>query len=193
MLTLYRIRKRTSLNLGLIAMAAGAMLRCSGEPEQLERHIYNVWTDQPGVAQSIRVPARASLLQKLTLVAQDLSQEVFQGRIIEVVSVRTEQGKIVATIDLQERPEFSAAWRAHADEQKSDKPVPVGYQESWRGGAFQGSTGGYATQYALVETFLQRNKPGEWVDGIRFLYEGQPMRDYDFDHIFLEDIVWREE
>jgi hypothetical protein len=61
---------------------------------------------------------------------------------------------------------------------------------TWRGGYFQGSSGGYDTQIRLMSTFLQEDHKGPWIDGVEFYYEGKPMTS-EWDHIFLEGVKYR--
>ncbi|MDQ2087579.1 hypothetical protein RBH29_14195 [Herbivorax sp. ANBcel31] len=43
-------------------------------------------------------------------------------------------------------------------------------RRSWKSHYFQGTTGGRETSVTLIETFLQRDYSGEWIDGVSFLY-----------------------
>ena len=61
--------------------------------------------------------------------------------------------------------------------------------ELWITTYFQGSSGGNITSTQLIETFLQRDYWGKWIDGVEFLYENSKI---DFDHVEdLHDISYR--
>ena len=53
--------------------------------------------------------------------------------------------------------------------------------KTWSSGYFQGSTGGNATVTKLIRTFLQEDFEGEWVDGVKFLYNNDDTN--NFEHI----------
>ena len=61
-------------------------------------------------------------------------------------------------------------------------------QSSWYN-AFQGSTGGAATQGFLAATFLQPAYSGDWYDGVRFLLNGEPVS--EMDHVNLSGVFLR--
>ena len=63
--------------------------------------------------------------------------------------------------------------------------------ETWRYLYFQGSTGGQFTSYSLRMTFLQPGYSGEWIDAVRFYYEGQPIREGDWTHLSLSGVINR--
>lgn len=112
------------------------------------------------------------VMQKLRVLADRLSRLKFSGLPIEVSRIDTVTGRRVVVIDLRELHE--------------------GYEPpTWRAGYFQGSTGGMITQTTLVHSFLQKDYRGEWVDGVRFLYQGEPIREGDWDHIDLSGVTYR--
>ncbi len=65
-------------------------------------------------------------------------------------------------------------------------PESDGTYDKWVTGFFQGSTGGAITAKTLVETALQKQYQGEWIVGVRFLYDG---KNIEYDHVYgLSDI-----
>ncbi|NLI89453.1 MAG: hypothetical protein GX366_03480 [Epulopiscium sp.] len=98
--------------------------------------------------------------EKLNALGQELSKMQFEGLGIEVDKIEEEDGKKVATINLKEAP--------------NDKDY------SWIATYFQGSAGGTITTVSLGETFLQREYEGEWIDGVKFVYEGEEIV---YDHV----------
>lgn len=87
--------------------------------------------------------------------------------------IENRNNKKIAIIDLREK----------------NHPYPHGY--SWRGIYFQGSSGGGSTTVTLIKTFLQENYKGEWIDGVEFYYEGKPIVENEWAHIFLSGTIYR--
>lgn len=100
------------------------------------------------------------LEKKLEILAENLSKMLFEGLGIEVAKLEDEDGQLIATVNLRENENQEGA--------------------SWKSEYFQGSAGGAITSITLEETFLQREYDGEWVDGIRFVYEDPTL---EFDHM----------
>ena len=113
---------------------------------------------EPNESGTIEVNENASVDDKLKALAKDLSEKKFDNLSIEVKSIDKVDGKKVATINL-----------ADSD---AKKWVPK----------FQGSTGGAVTANTLIENFLQSNNKnkGEWVDGVKFLYNNKPI---EYEHV----------
>lgn len=101
-----------------------------------------------------------TLEEKLEVLAEELSKAQFQDLGIELDEIEDEDGKKIAVINLIEV----------SDEEEI----------SWDRTYFQGSTGGIVTTVSLEETFLQKEYDGDWVDGVRFLYEGEKIM---YDHV----------
>ncbi|MCM1990455.1 coiled-coil domain-containing protein [Oceanirhabdus seepicola] len=115
------------------------------------------------------------LEEKLQELAYNLSLYVFDGLPINVESIKNEGNKKIAYINLKEKYERKGAYY----------PSP-----SWANNRFQGSSGGAATITKLVSAFLQPDYDGEWIDGVKFLYEG---KDIQFQHVQgLEETIYRE-
>lgn len=139
--------------------------------EEVVFNIYgaNVDTYKKELLKEITLEDSLTLEEKLTMIAEELSQLQFEGIGIEVAKIEEQDGKKIATVNLTEVSDPGEA--------------------NWKSGYFQGSTGGIITTVSLEETFLQRDYQGEWIDGVKFLYEGQEIQ---FDHVeSLREISYR--
>lgn len=121
----------------------------------------------------IQVPKNLSIMEKLEIIADRLSRFRFDYLPIEVVKIETCDDTSIAIINLREFENLPNA-------------------PSWRYHYFQGTTGGHFTTLTLVDTFLQKEYKGEWIGGVRFMYENQPIKENDWDHIGLSGIILRE-
>lgn len=122
---------------------------------------------EPNEIQSISINESASLKDKLTQLAESVSDNNFNGLPIEIKSIDTVDGKKIATINL------------------ADSGNKTWVQK------FQGSTGGQVTANTLIENFLQTNNKSnaEWIDGVKFLYNNEAI---EYDHVSdLSNIQYR--
>lgn len=118
------------------------------------------------------------LLNKITSLCKILSENLFNNLPIEVLNIEERNGKSIAVINLKESEENQGI---------NDYSKLKGY--AWATKYFQGSTGGTITSKTLIETILQRAYTGEWIDGVKFLYNN---KDIDFEHVpDLADINYR--
>lgn len=125
----------------------------------------------------ISIPKTYKLNQKLREIGNKLSQYCFNGLPIELKHIKDIEGKKIAVVNLKES----------TINEGLDIEDKIGY--TWVDNYFQGSTGGMQTYVKLVETFLQRDYKGEWIDGVEFLYEGSKI---DFEHVEgLSEIIYR--
>lgn len=120
----------------------------------------NIDTYEKEVVKEITIDEDLELEEKLAILAEDLSQTQFAGLGIEVSKIEEQDGKKIATVNLTE--------------------VQDSEDVSWESVYFQGSTGGIVTTVALQETFLQPDYSEQWIDGVRFIYEGEEII---FDHV----------
>lgn len=118
----------------------------------------------------VRIQKNLPLIDKLKILAAKLSKLVFDYYPINVLRIKNRNGKRIAVIELKE-PDFPNAF-------------------TWSGGYFQGTAGGMSKTITLRGTFLQVDYPGEWIDGVEFYYEGEPIS-RDWDHIGLSGIIYR--
>ena len=100
--------------------------------------------------------------ERLNVISSNLSHSQFKNLPIELIGVEEIGGKKVATFNLKE------------NEENLNKEDWSEYSEpSWANDFFQGSAGGSLTCYTLQTTMLQPGYDGEWIDGVRFLYNGE--------------------
>ncbi|MBM7624080.1 hypothetical protein [Sporohalobacter salinus] len=129
----------------------------------------------------IKLSEDLTIKEKLENIANRLSRFKFNHLPIEIVKIEESNGDI-AVIDLQEYK-----WNHNQD--KFNKLQGI----SWRSHYFQGSTGGMITSKTLIRTFLQRDYDGNWVDGVKFLYEGSEISKDVAQHIRLSGIKYRKQ
>lgn len=104
----------------------------------------------------------------LKSMAEELSKQVFEGLPIEVEGIENIEGKKIAIINLVENENLDIGWSNNF---------------------LQGSTGAAITNLTLTETFLQKTYEGEWIDGIKILYQGEAP---EFDHMpDLGQVIYR--
>lgn len=126
----------------------------------------------------IYISEETPLKQKLDILADALSEAYFSSLPIEVLRIEELDKKKIAVVNLKEASENKG---------KTDPKDIKG--KTWAFQYMQGSTGGTVTQTTLIETMLQREYQGEWVDGVKFLYEGGVCA---FEHAnSLQDINYR--
>jgi hypothetical protein len=138
----------------------------------LKIYEYDVFHDRPGFGFYVATDKDASLRYKVQLIADILSSVYFRNNPINVLRIENRDGKEIAVVDLRE------------------SGIEGVY--TWRGGFFQGSSGGQWTTYMLVNAFLQRDYNGEWIDGVVFYYEGKPISN-EWDHIHLHGVIPRKQ
>lgn len=110
---------------------------------------------------TIVVKTDEPLINKMTMMGDELGDKVFNGLTMEAVEIKVEDGKDILYVDLKEG--------------SGEVGAP-----SWVYDYFQGSTGGQVTETALVETFLQREYGGVWIDGVHFTLDGESIQ---YDHV----------
>ncbi|MBA7637487.1 hypothetical protein ES703_45132 [subsurface metagenome] len=118
----------------------------------------------------IRIPNNLPTEEKLRILADKLSRFIFKLP-IEVLRIEERKDKKIAVINLLENE--------------------VNSYFKWNSLYFQGSTGGFFTTMTLRKTFLQDSYKGNWIDGVEFYYEGEPILEEDWDHISLSGTIYR--
>ncbi len=113
-------------------------------------------------------------LERLTTV---ISRYNFCHLPVELVGIADS----VATINLSE----------HSWNQDSANPATFSgcSGTSWRSQYFQGSAGGLITSKVLAHTFIQPDFEGDWIEGVTFQYEGEPIEEGDWDHLVLFGVI----
>jgi hypothetical protein len=102
----------------------------------------------------VKIEQALPLRLQLAVMAKALSRHCFSYLPIEVQGVQEYNDKKVAIINLKEFEGFEKgkSWSG----------------ASWAHGFFQGSAGGSSTSITLIESFLQRDNPMPWIDGVVF-------------------------
>jgi len=108
----------------------------------------------------VYIPKETALEIKLQTLANVLSEVYFDGLPIQVKKIVQTDNKKIAVVNLHESP---------ANQGVTDYTKLVG--KTWTSLYMQGSAGGTITSRTLIETFLQRQYKGQWIDGVQFLYE----------------------
>lgn len=126
----------------------------------------NIDTYKREEAAFVYIPGSMDLQQKLTVIADVLSEGFFDDLPINVEKTEKVNDKKIAVINLEESAENQGV---NEDTKLKGKTWAVHY--------LQGSAGGSMTSTALIETFLQKEHNGEWIDGVRFLYNNGPCDD----------------
>ncbi len=129
-----------------------------GLDEQAMHRDINFW---------IKIPQDLNLFEKLELLVKKLSIYQFERLPIIIQEIKAINGKKIVTINLFDL--YHARWK------KSPKLVKRWYDY------FQGSAGSRFACTALIETLLQREYELEWIDGVKFLYEGEPFSNFEDD------------
>jgi len=157
----------------LIALEAKDTFR-SEEISKHKESVYPIYSaDVNTYAKEIHfgtyIPGNLSIKNKLEAIANSLSEVHFSNLPIEVSQITEIDGKKVAIINLKESEE----------NQKINDPSQF-KGPSWATHYFQGSTGGTITSISLIETFLQKDYEGQWIDGVKFLYNNKVC---SFEHV----------
>lgn len=135
--------------------------------EKLNIYSLNIETEEIAIKNQIELAKKDSLEEKLKKVSETLSKENFDGRKIIFKEIKKENGNKIAYFDL----------------------VDTNEQDSWYP-YFQGSYGAFSTKLSIVESLLQRDYEGKWIDGINLSYNGKYE---EFDHINFENVIyWRD-
>ncbi|MGB3477848.1 MAG: hypothetical protein WBB67_01665 [bacterium] len=146
----------------------------AAKPDRLPDDLLKIYTvdaiaDVEGVDFCLAVPGYCTVIEKLKMISNLLMNYKFKRGIITLKTIEQRNGNSIAIIELKETKKDTMAWK---------------------GGYFQGSCGGHSTTYILVNTFLQPDYTGKWIDGVEFWYDGKPVAN-DWDHIFLHGTMYR--
>lgn len=124
----------------------------------------------------ISIPADPDLLKRVSILLDSVSGYNFNNLKIEALGIDKDGSNYkVLKINLKENPGFKM-------------PDSLGFYHSWYD-FFQGSMGGERTTIILIESTLQKQYKGEWVDAVEFYYQNEKIGDWD--HIFLSGIIKR--
>ena len=143
------------------------------ELKQLTLFTGDIDTYSKKEAETIVIAENLSVEKKLEVIAEELSKMHFDNLPIEVKQVEQIDGKEIAIINLKEY------------QKPSDK------NKTWMQYLNAGSAGSRITLITLEESFLQRDLKGEWIAGIKILYEGQNIE--EMDHFPGTEIIFRQD
>jgi len=130
----------------------------------------------PIVDRYISIPANQSLINTATILLDSVSINNFNNLKLEVSGIYKNKDSLeILKINLKENPGFKM-------------PDSLGHSPSWYE-FFQGSMGGGQTTTTLIESALQKQFEGEWVDAVEFYYQNEKIGEWD--HIFLSGIIKR--
>lgn len=141
------------------AVTAEEKTEASAAAESSEKTVFKIFSKDPVSMKKIEVSEvtvndNAPIEEKISSLMDALAKDVFKGKKMALKEIADEDGKKIAYIDLEGK-------------------------DSWNE-AFQGTTGGAVTQSALIDSILQRDYEGEWIDGVRFTTDGE---DINSDHV----------
>jgi len=130
----------------------------------------------PIVDHYISVPTNQALSMKISILLDSVSAYNFNNLKIEPLGIDENEGNYkILKINLKENPGFKM-------------PDSLGNYRTWYD-FFQGSMGGGRTTIILIESTLQKQYKGEWVDAVEFYYQNEKIGESD--HIFLSGIIKR--
>lgn len=146
---------------------------------------------------SVAIPEGLELAERLQILTNALSRRRFGNLPIEVIRIEERDGRTIALVNLRETDwnrdifaEYSQLWKT-GRRKEAGSVYHMKDRTSWRTLYFQGSCGGGCTTIMLVQTVLQRDYGGIWLDGVEFYYEGEPISD-EWDHISLSGTTYRQ-
>jgi len=130
----------------------------------------------PIIDRYISISTNQNLLIKISILLDSVSAHNFNNLKIEILGV-DKNGSDFKTlkINLKENPGFIM-------------PDSLGHYRTWYD-FFQGSMGGEQTTIILIESILQKQYKGDWVDAVEFYYQNEKIGEWD--HTSLSGIIKR--
>ena len=130
----------------------------------------------PIVDRYISIPTNKGLIYTATILLDSVSKNNFNNLKLKVSGLYINKDSLkILKVNLKENPGFKM-------------PDSLGHNRSWYE-FFQGSMGGGQTTITLIESALQKQFKGEWVDAVEFYYQDEKIGEWD--HIFLSGIIKR--
>jgi hypothetical protein len=124
----------------------------------------------------ISIPDTMVLISKISALMDSVSYYYFNNLKIEVLAIDSAENNFkTLKINLKENPGFVI-------------PDSLGKSRSWYD-FFQGSAGGQQTTLILIETVLQKQYEGDWIDAVEFFYRDEIIGERD--HINLSGQIKR--
>jgi hypothetical protein len=131
----------------------------------------------PKIEKYILMSKELSLYQKIDNLLDSISKNSFNNLAIEILRLDIDQnGYKSLIVNLKEFQGFSI-------------PGSLGKYQTWYD-YFQGSSGGRQTTIVLIESILQNEFKGEWINELEFYYQNEEIGEWD--HIFLSEKITRE-
>lgn len=150
----------------LILFVLGILFVVFSKKEKFNIYTLNIETEDIIIKKQIEISKSQSIDKKIEVLVDSLSKENFEGKKIKFNGIKNEEGKKIAYFDLADTNE----------------------KDSWFS-YFQGSFGAFSTKISIIETLLQRDFEGKWIDGIKLTYND---KFEEFDHINFDDVIyWR--
>ncbi|WBW99159.1 hypothetical protein [Oceanirhabdus sp. W0125-5] len=134
---------------------------------------FDIDTDFTEIISWMPIISSNDLEKNMDVLARYMENNYFTEGHITIEEIIEVDGKSVAIINLKEK-----------DSNNKEKV------SMWMSKYFGGSAGGRATEARLKLTFLQPEYSGQWIDGVKFLYEGKPLV---LDHVNIPDIIYRQD
>ena len=131
----------------------------------------------PIIDRYVSIPVGQNLLNKITILLDSVTAHNFNNLKMEVLGIdNNENGYKLLKINLKENPGFIM-------------PDSLGHYRTWYD-FFQGSMGGAQTTIILIESTLQKQYEGDWVDAVEFYYQNEKIGERD--HLSLSGIIKRD-
>lgn len=169
------------LVVGIVGLLAGIAIGYALRPipTSPELTVYEGNADATDIEPQFKVnfPSDLNQQQQLEKLTTLVSRYNFCTLPIEVVALEDD----VATINLVEHD-----WNPGPD---NPATFPGCSGSSWYTNYFQGSAGGMITSKTLAHTLLQPEFQGDWIEGVTFQYQGDPIEEGDWDHISLFGVI----
>lgn len=150
------------------------------ESKMIELTLYSkdVNTEEEVILGKVEIDENNSLEDKIKSLSLTLSEKAFDSLPINLVEIKELEGKKIAVFNLDEVGN-------NVGDITPDKYEGI----SWVNNYFAGSAGGSITEFTLIQTLLQKEYTGEWIDGLEFTYKGTKV---EFDHVpELSEIIYR--
>jgi hypothetical protein len=130
----------------------------------------------PEIKRYISIIHSNSLDEKIASLLDSISKYRFNNLSIKSMGVsKDSDGFKLLKVNLLENPGFLI-------------PGSLGHHRTWYE-YFQGSSGGLETTITLIESILQRDYKGAWIDKLEFYYQNEPIGEWD--HISLSGQIER--
>ncbi|MHC4951228.1 MAG: hypothetical protein ACYTEU_09645 [Planctomycetota bacterium] len=121
----------------------------------------------PDILYYVKIPNSIPLLYRVQMLADNISRIQFGRLPITVMEIEVRQNQKIAIINL------------------NDSKMSMGKHHTWRD-IFQEPAYEMSTTTTLITSFLQKDYQDEWIDGVEFLYNGEPFSSNQWNDFHLE-------